>query len=86
MKVYDVEEAQAQTKELRERMRGQRYQHYKGGTYRVLDVVCDEVFGFPVVTYESEQFGYVWARPLANFTQHVGSVQRFTWIEPAKIA
>lgn len=52
------------------------YQHYKGGTYEVLDVACHTETLEWLVVYESQErkklgLPSVWVRPYAMFTDMV---------------
>lgn len=43
------------------------YQHYKGGTYKVLLLGKDEETQADVVVYAAEKDNQVWVRPIAEF-------------------
>lgn len=62
---------------------GSRWRHFKGGTYRVRLNAVHESTGEHMVCYESEEYGYVWVRSLADFLGvHPGAgVQRFERVE-----
>ncbi len=66
-KTFSVVERQGVADDLRTQMKDQVYRHYKGGLYRVLDVVVDEATGKHLVTYISLEHGYYWARTYENF-------------------
>lgn len=46
---------------------GSRWQHYGGGTYRVVACAVDEPTLTPVIVYKSEQYGHVWVRTLEDW-------------------
>jgi hypothetical protein len=57
---------------------GQRYRHYKGGTYVGVGLSKDEATGATYVVYRSEADGQMWHRPIDNFFDSVeGLVPRF---------
>ena len=43
---------------------GQRYKHYKGGTYEVITLATHTETGEKLVVYRSINFGSVYVRPL----------------------
>ena len=59
-----------------------RYRHFKGGFYQVLTLALHTETREPLVIYQSEQDGVVYARPVALFMEwieHQGLVvSRFT--------
>jgi hypothetical protein len=60
-----------------------RYQHFKGGLYKVTGVAKHSETLEPLVIYVSEKDGGVWARPLEMFTDTVeGDQLRFKRIAP----
>ena len=48
-----------------------RYEHFKGGIYRVISVAFDARDGQPLVLYESEQDEKFWVRPISEFFENV---------------
>lgn len=50
---------------------GERYRHYKGGEYVVIDRAVDEPTLTPLVVYLSIARGGKWVRTAENFTQRV---------------
>ena len=50
---------------------GQIYRHYKGGLYTVVARAIKEDTLEPLVIYQSNARGTVWARTLANFAEEV---------------
>lgn len=48
-----------------------RYQHYKGGRYRVISVAEHTETGERLVVYVDEFSGRYWVRPLVMFTEAV---------------
>jgi len=62
------------------------YKHFKGGFYKVLYVATDaDNIDNLVVVYESQQTGDVWVRPLKNFEEKIGEVNRFELINETNI-
>lgn len=53
---------------------GSRWQHYKGGFYRVVTVGKREADLTPVVVYAAEQDGSVWVRPLDEWRDRIATV------------
>ncbi|MDM5054421.1 DUF1653 domain-containing protein [Aeromonas dhakensis] len=54
-----------------------RYRHFKGGYYQVLTLALHTETGEPLVVYQSEQDGAVYARPVVMFMEwieHQGQV------------
>jgi len=69
---------------------GQRWRHWKGGTYRIITTGYEEETGNAIVVYKSESRLTVWSRPLSDFYGMVKgddapspSVARFTFIKPS---
>jgi hypothetical protein len=62
--------------------RGDRYRHFKGGEYEIVELAIYEETLTPLVVYMNREKGMVWARTLENFTQDVEyngkTVKRFT--------
>jgi hypothetical protein len=58
VKTFDVEAAQLSASKVREKMLGRGFRHYKGGVYRVTDVVVNEATGTTLVIYTSLNKGY----------------------------
>lgn len=56
---------------------GERWIHYKGGSYIILCRSISETTLEPLVTYKSEEKGYVWTRTLKNFLGMVNDSPRF---------
>jgi hypothetical protein len=60
---------------------GERYRHYNGGEYEVVETAVLETPPTLLVVYRSLASGHVWARPLAEWGQSVRvkgrSVPRF---------
>lgn len=46
---------------------GQRYRHWKGGTYKIIALGFEEATGSAIVAYRSDATGVIWTRPLSNF-------------------
>lgn len=57
---------------------GEIYRHYKGGLYTVLARAIHEATHEPLVIYQSNVHGYIWARTLANWSERVQDRPRFT--------
>lgn len=72
-KDYDVEAVQARADELRQEMVGVEYRHWKGGIYRVTDVVVDEATGGLRIDYVNRDCGYKWSRTFQNFSEPVSA-------------
>ena len=64
---------------------GNRYQHFKGGTYIITDVAFHTETNECLIIYADERHIHSWARPLGKFFSSVevdGTyVRRFTLIE-----
>ena len=57
---------------LKEEMIGQTYRHFKGNTYRVIDLAVHSESAEPLVIYKSTgDNDYTWARPLSMFLSPV---------------
>ena len=91
-KTFDVDEIQRVAAYKRLQMVGQRYRHYKGGTYRVEAVSVHESIGVVLVTYTSEDRGYYWSRTFEDFTamvnptrENLDGVPRFARIDRAAL-
>lgn len=50
---------------------GQRFRHYKGGLYAVIEMATLEATYEPLVIYRAEKDGTVWARPLSQWLEEV---------------
>jgi Uncharacterized protein conserved in bacteria len=51
--------------------KGERYQHYKGGEYEIIDTAVHTESKEEVVVYRSLTYGTTWVRPLAVFNDWV---------------
>jgi hypothetical protein len=73
MGIDDKADAQALLTELEHPCKGDRFRHYKGGHYVVLEVGLQEDTMVPMVVYEDAHHPErgVWIRTLANFTEPV---------------
>lgn len=73
MGIADKNTAQEQLRALEHPCKGDLYDHYRGGNYRVLAVGLREETLEPQVVYEDEHHPErgVWIRSLANFTEPV---------------
>lgn len=74
--MIDKNAAQDVRKAASDRLRGCRFQHYKGGTYIVEDVAVVEATGQVVVVYRSDARGYLWTRPIDEFEDFVRPGER----------
>jgi hypothetical protein len=80
--------AKEQAQEERRRLHvqaGQRYRHFKGGEYRVIETAVLESTGELLVVYHAFRDDTIWARPLSEWNAQVEvgpgeSVKRFTLI------
>lgn len=66
---------------------GEKYRHYKGGTYEVVSLAIHTETDEKLVIYKSLNFGSVHARPLSMWNEEIkvpnepnGSIKRFTKI------
>lgn len=65
-------ENQKLAKEMREKLVGKRYKHFKGNIYKVINVGVDSETAQCQVIYVSESDeSYVWVRPLEMFLSDV---------------
>lgn len=55
----------------------QKYRHYKGGIYEVLQRSVKEDTLEPLVTYRSVETGGIWTRTLANWNDVIDGQPRF---------
>lgn len=67
---------------------GQRYRHFKGGEYEVVDIAILEATGELLVIYRALVDASLWARPVPNWTERVETspgtfVPRFARITPS---
>lgn len=82
-KTFDVEVVQKKASDLREKIIGKRFQHYKGGFYIVSSISVDSNDGHIRVNYISELFKYEWSHALDNFTLVYGELSRFKEVTPS---
>ena len=52
-------------------VKGDRYQHYKGGLYEIVDMAVHTETKEEVVVYRSLKYGTTWVRPLSVFSSWV---------------
>lgn len=74
-KIFDVESVQILRGQLADEMVSKHYRHYKGGLYIVINVVVKEDTGDIIICYRSLEYGYVWARILADWSSKVPSLE-----------
>ncbi len=57
---------------------GERYKHYKGGTYEIITMATETETQDKVVVYKSINFGSVYVRSLAIFNSPIDPKQKYT--------
>lgn len=65
-------EKQELTESYREKMKGKKYRHFKGGLYEVIDIAIHSENEEQIVIYKScDNPSFIWARPLNMFISEV---------------
>jgi hypothetical protein len=64
--------------------RGQIWKHYKGGLYTIVETAVKEDTLEPLIVYQSNKTGGVWARTLSNWVERVYQETEYTLPDGSK--